>query len=133
MASPFIEPQPELRLTLSRVPDDDPDFQKTLSEFLKSVRAQGIEISGRYFALDAVQGGGGLLNDFTVAAEAIKPIIVPVLCAAIGGYFHAKRGGKVTFEMKHLGIKGSAQTVEDAEKILQRLVDASPKLPDDDA
>jgi len=133
METERIEPKPALRLILVHAPDDPPlasqEFQKNLSEFVRSLEAEGIKVSSRRFAFDAVHGGGGLLNEFTLAAESLTPLIITAVCAAVGGYLYGKRGRQVTFEMTHLGIKGSAQTPADAEELLQGLLDASQKLP----
>jgi hypothetical protein len=75
MKAEFIEPVPELRLRLIRAPDDpplsSPEYQKELSEFAQSLRAHGIKVESRSFALDAVHGGGGASGEFIIAITAL--------------------------------------------------------------
>jgi hypothetical protein len=74
--------------------------------------------------LEAAAGPGEptvWLGQFVIVAKAITPIVVPAIVAAIGGYFHVKRGRRVTIEVKtgkNTGIKITAPNAEETEKAL---------------
>lgn len=75
---------------------------------------------------------GEWLGQFVIVAKAITPIVVPAIVAAIGGYFHMKRGRRVTIEVKtgkNRGTKITAQNPEDAEKALRMLFEDNRKAP----
>ena len=123
----FIEPEPALRLKLIPALDEpqlpSPEFQKKLRDFYEALRSQGIEVSARCYAHDAIHGGGGLSGEYVfIAATAIvqaRKLIVEILKHFTGGTaFEAKKGVET--------IKGSAR---DVQKVLPP--EWFTKLPED--
>jgi hypothetical protein len=72
---PIVEPDPEFQLRLIRSADDpalsSPEYQKELLEFFQAPNAEGIKVSARHWANDAVGGGGGLTGEFIIAVSAL--------------------------------------------------------------
>ena len=105
---------------------NSPEYQAELETFDRTLRSHGIVPHRLLERLEAAAGGGEpavWLSQFVIIAKALTPIICAAICSAIGGYFHAKRGRRVTFEIGKEGrIKGSAQTVQDADELLNRLL-----------
>jgi hypothetical protein len=123
-----------LKIHLLPAPDDaalnSREYQAELDAFDKTLRSYGIAPQRVRESLECAAGpsaGGTWLSQFVIVAKELKPII-PHVCTAIAVYFAAKWRRGVTFEIGKGGrIKGSAQTFEDAEKLLERLVTESRK------
>jgi hypothetical protein len=119
MRTEFIEPKPGFRLILVRAPGDPPlpslEYQKELSDFARSLRAQGIDVSARTFASDAVGGGGGLSGQFILDAAGK---IGPPLIAGIAGWLHGRAGR--TVRLKVGDIDATAPTVREVKELLDR-------------
>jgi hypothetical protein len=52
---------------------DDPNYRDAFGDFLHALRSQDIEVSPRFYANDAVGGGGGLSGEFGLIAIAVGP------------------------------------------------------------
>jgi len=121
-------------------PDDaalnSPEYQAELAAFDKALRSHGI-VPQR--VLERLEGAAGTtepatwLSQFVIVVNVLKPMVVPAIVTAIGGYFHEKRGRRVILEMengtgkKRQKIKVSAPSPEDAEKALRALLPENRK------
>lgn len=97
-------------------PRGEPEYQKALADFAASLRSQGVEVSPRYYALDAAGGGGGLSGEFTVIAGATAALLAavrPCLVEWIKGRYGRKA------KLKIGDVEAEAQTVEEVEKLIK--------------
>ena len=97
-------------------PRSTPEYQKALGGFAESLRSQGVEVSPRYYANDAIGGGGGLSGEFTVIAAAVAGLVAavrPCLVEWIKG-----RYGRKT-KLKIGDVEAEAHTIEEVEKLMK--------------
>jgi len=133
MESQIIEPEPEFRLILVRAPDDPPlssqEFQRELSAFAQSLRAQGIQISSRLFAFDAVHGGGGLSGEFILAVTALgflaKQLEGPLTTYLKG---RSEREAHVEFQEGGKLKRVKAQGADQTERIMRAAAEYHKKI-----
>jgi hypothetical protein len=115
----------QIKLQLIPAPNDaalnSPEYQAELDAFYRILRSRGVVAQRVLEGLEAAAVDNQpavWLGQFVVATKAVTPIIAAVM-GAIGGYFHGKHGRGISFEIGKDGhIKGSAQSLEDAEKLL---------------
>jgi hypothetical protein len=123
MEAEIIEPEPTFRLRLIRASDDPPlgsqEYQKEIAEFAKSLRAQGVKVSTRHFARNAVGGGGGLSGEFICAVAApgflAKKLDSPLRTFLKG---HFARKARVEFREDGTLKTVEAQNVDEADKLI---------------
>jgi hypothetical protein len=111
---------------------DSRAYQAELDTFDKNLRSGGMVPERVLERLEAAAGTNEpavWLGQFVVLIKALTPIASSAICTALAGYFHAKRGRKVTVEISRKGerIKISAQTPQEVEKLLGRFVTQGQK------
>jgi hypothetical protein len=122
----------ELHVRMIPAPDDpddqSPAYQEELAAFARYLQRSGIEYQAKPGKLLFTDSSPfNFAGTFVITLKALTPILTPII-GAIGGYLHGKRGRGVSFEMGKDGqFKGSAQNIEDAEKLLRQLVPESQK------
>lgn len=129
-------PKPEFRLILVRAPDDaplsSPEFQKELTEFTRFLRAKGVQIESRSFALDAAYGGGGLSGEFIIGLTAVS-LLAKHLAGPLTTYLkgHPRRKARVEFkeagQLKSIEAQGAAEI----ERIIKAATEYHSKISED--
>jgi uncharacterized membrane protein YhiD involved in acid resistance len=117
MQAEIIDPQRELRLALSSAPGDlplsSPEYQKELRDFAESLRSQGVNVSARFWAHDAVGGGGGYTGEFTLIIATIAPLV----SAIIGAWLNSRYGRKAKVKIGEVEVE--AQNVAEVRELMK--------------
>lgn len=94
----------EFHFHLVPAPDDpalsSQEYQKGLRKIVESLETHGVQVSPQIEIWNAADGGIVLLGEFVVA---LKPIIVPIICAAIGITDYLENGGDINIAKRMAG------------------------------
>jgi hypothetical protein len=109
------------------------EYQADLDAFDKTLRSHGIVPQRVLETLTAAAGVSEpvWLGQFVIITKAITPIVTSVIVAAIGGYFHGRRGRRASVEIKtgkDRRIKITAQSPEEVERAFEVLLAESRKV-----
>lgn len=120
----------EIRVILRRAPDDslenDPKFQRELSDFSKSLRAAGVKFSQRAMAFDSADALGYPLPNFLIT---LAPAVIAAVAGLCGAWVHARYGRKVRLKIGDVEAEG--RTVEEIEALLQKAKEFQEDKPSD--
>lgn len=94
-------------------PQSNPEYQRELGDLLHSLRSNGIGVSARYDALDAVNGASGFSGTFVIKL----PSIGPVFGAVIGAWLDSRYGRKAKLQIGD--IQAEAQTAQELIKLVK--------------
>lgn len=112
----------DLTLALERAPADSPQFspeyQGELSRMLRELRGTGLEVRPRIFFMDAVDAGGGLTGELTVAVRTLGPVIGTVV-GSLGTWLASRSGRKIRIKVD--GIEVEANSMKQLDEALKRV------------
>jgi hypothetical protein len=120
----------EIRVILRRAPDDplenDPEFQRELNDFSKSLRAAKVKFSQRAMAFDSVEALGYPLPNFLIT---LGPAVIAAVAGLCGAWVQAKYGRKVRLKIGDVEAEG--RTIAEIEALLQKAKDFREDKPSD--
>src|SRR5579863_5436063 len=110
------------------------EYQADLDAFDKTLRSHGVVPQRVLESLTAEAGVSEpvWLGQFVIIAKAITPIVTSAIVAGIGGYFHARRGRRVSIEIKtgkDGRIKITAQSPEEIARAFEILLAERQTVP----
>jgi hypothetical protein len=115
-------------IVLQRAPDDasvnDPEFQKELREFSRSLSAAGVAFSQRAMAFDSADALGFPLAEFVI--KALSPAVIPAAAAVCGAWVQARYGRKVRLKIGDIEVEG--RTTEEIKTLLGQAADFRGKI-----
>lgn len=107
----------DLVRTADDPPENDPEFQKELSQFGASLRDAGVPYSQTAIAFDSVDAHGYPLPEFIIAIKVLGPPAIAALATAAGAWVQARYGRKVRLKIGDL--EAEARTAEEVASLLQ--------------
>lgn len=112
-----------VEIVLRQAPDDpqvnDPEFQKELREFSKSMRDAGVTFSQRAMAFDSIDALGYPLAEFVL--KSLGPAAIAAVAAVSGAWVQARYGRKVRLKIGDVEAEG--RTTEEIQSLLKQAAD----------
>lgn len=103
-----------MKVVLCRAPDEQKQFgdaiQRDISAVIDALRADGVQVSATWFAMDAVDAGGGT----TGALSLLGPLGIAAI-GAFAGWLKGRSGR--TVKLKVGDVEGEAHSVEELKDV----------------